>query len=82
MTDTEVDREVRRGALAVSVDNALCQGHARCWHLAPEFFTLDDEGYCDIGTGKPVPVELEGKVLAGVDACPEHALTIDEVREA
>lgn len=77
MTNTEVGAEARRSTLAVSVDRDVCQGHARCWHLAPEFFTLDDEGYCDIGTGKPVPAELEGKVRAGVDACPEHALTIE-----
>lgn len=80
MSDAEVvaTGEAGRTTMKVSVDNALCQGHARCWHLAPEFFTLDDEGYCNIGQGKAVPEGLEDKVRNGVDACPEKAFTIED----
>jgi ferredoxin len=66
-----------RPTLKVSVDASLCQGHARCWHLAPEFFTLDDEGYSNIGENKPVPPGSDKIVRQGVAACPERALTID-----
>jgi ferredoxin len=68
-----------RPTISVSVDNDICQGHARCWHLAPDFFTLDDEGYANIGEGKPVPPGMETLVRSGVDACPEHALTIHDL---
>jgi ferredoxin len=65
--------------LKVSVDNEKCQGHARCWHIAPDFFTLDDEGYSDIGKDKPVPPGTEKVVQQGVAACPENALLVEEV---
>jgi ferredoxin len=63
--------------MRVSVDNDLCTGHARCWAIAPEVFTIDDSGYSDIGTGKEVPPGLEDKASEGVRSCPERALTID-----
>jgi ferredoxin len=79
MSNTEVDAGgTATSTLKVTVDNSLCQGHARCWHIAPEFFTLDEDGYSSIGTGKPVPVGSEEVVRAGVAACPERALTIEE----
>jgi ferredoxin len=73
-TDAASDRIV----YTVSVDNERCQGHARCWQLLPEFFTLDDEGYSNIGENKPVTAEQEAKVRQAVNACPELAFTIHE----
>ena len=64
--------------MRVSVDEGLCSGHARCWSLAPEVFTIDDNGYCNIGEGKRVAPEHEEQARIGVRACPERALTIDE----
>ncbi len=64
--------------MKVSVDNDLCTGHARCWSLAPEVFTIDDDGYSNIGTGKDVPPELEEKAHLGIRSCPERALSIDD----
>lgn len=64
--------------MKVSVDNELCSGHARCWALVPDFFTIDDDGYSNIGTGKEVPEGMEEAVRNGVRNCPEHALTIEE----
>lgn len=76
-TEATANQTAAGSTLRVSVDNSICQGHARCWHLAPEFFTLDDEGYCNIGQGKSVPPGREDEVMAGVRACPEKALHID-----
>jgi ferredoxin len=64
--------------MRVSVDNDKCTGHARCWALAPEVFTVDDVGYSNIGQGKQVPPEREDAARAGAAACPERALTIQE----
>lgn len=64
--------------MKVSVDNDRCTGHARCHHIAPEIFTLDDVGYSDIGTGRPVPPGQEELARQAVLSCPERALTIDE----
>jgi len=62
----------------VSVDNDRCTGHARCNHVAPEVFTLDEVGYSNIGTGRPVPAGQEELARQAVLSCPERALTIDE----
>jgi ferredoxin len=64
--------------MRVSVDNSVCTGHARCYAVAPEVFTIDDGGYSDIGTGKEVPVDLEDKARLGVRACPERALSLED----
>lgn len=60
----------------VSVDSDKCCGHARCTAVAPEVFTMDDDGYCDIGTNKAVPPSLEAAARAGATNCPEQAITI------
>jgi ferredoxin len=62
--------------MRVGVDSNLCSGHARCWALAPEIFTLDDEGYSDIATDREVPPGMEEEARRGVRACPERALYI------
>ncbi len=62
---------------SVSVDNAKCEGHARCWSAAPEFYTLDAEGYSDIGRHKPFAADMEAAVLTGINNCPEAALSVD-----
>ncbi len=50
------DQEVR---MRVHVDGDKCQGHNRCYSLAPELFDVDDLGYAhEIGDGN-VPAELE-----------------------
>jgi len=46
--------------------------------VAPEVFTIDDDGYSNIATGLEVPPTLEDKARTGVAACPERALMIEE----
>lgn len=58
----------------VKVDGGKCQGHARCWALAPQLFHLNDEGYMETSV-IAVPPELEVAARRAVRACPERALT-------
>lgn len=60
--------------MKVSVDNELCEAHAQCNLVDSELFTIDDEGYSDIGHGKPVPAGKENVAEQGVDVCPVMAL--------
>jgi ferredoxin len=60
----------------VAVDADLCQGHARCWDICPEVFSLDDEGYSYVAVGD-IPPELEAKVRQAANNCPERAITVD-----
>lgn len=64
--------------MKVSVDSARCQGHGMCEEVAADSFTLDENGYCSIGTGKPVPAGREDDVRRGVESCPEQALSLQE----
>jgi ferredoxin len=57
------------------VDDDSCRGHATCWSLCPEVFTLTDDGYAVAVEGE-VPAEFEGAVREAVSNCPERAITV------
>jgi ferredoxin len=59
------------------LDTSLCQGHGRCYQLAPEVFDADDDGYCVLKM-TTVPDELMDEASLGVDNCPELALTLEK----
>jgi ferredoxin len=64
--------------MRVRVDQDKCQGHNRCYALAPELFDVDDYGTASaIGDGV-VPPELEEKARLAVANCPEYAITIED----
>jgi len=64
--------------MKVHVDPDRCQGHGRCYALAPELFVPDDLGNSqEIGDGA-VPEGLEDQARLAVANCPEHAITIEE----
>jgi len=60
------------------INSELCQGHGRCYDLAPELFGEDDEGYGQVlGDGTVQPGKERAARLA-VSNCPEHAITLAE----
>jgi len=61
--------------MRVAVDPEVCQGHARCWEICPQVFSLDDEGHSYVSDPE-VPVALEAKARDAVENCPERAITI------
>jgi ferredoxin len=61
--------------LKIVVNQTLCSGHARCAAVAPEVFTLDDDGYIGFAE-KDVPPGLEASARRGARACPERAISI------
>src|SRR5205814_3463658 len=68
-----------RGAVVrVRVDPERCQGHNRCYSLAPELFDVDDYGFASaVGDGTVLP-ELEDKARLAAANCPEFAVLIEE----
>jgi ferredoxin len=62
----------------VHVDPQLCQGHNRCYAIAPELFEVDDEGNATELHGGAVPAALEEKARLAVANCPEYAITLTE----
>jgi ferredoxin len=62
--------------MRVHVDPARCQGHNRCYAIAPELFEIDDLGNAhEIGDGV-VPPGLEEKAQLSAANCPEFAITV------
>ena len=64
--------------MRVHVQPDKCQGHNRCYSIAPELFVVDDLGNAsEIGDGT-VPADLEDKARLAVANCPEFAIVIGE----
>jgi len=64
--------------LRVRVDRERCQGHARCFALAPELFELDQFGNGrERGDGR-VAGPLEAKAWLAKANCPELAVEVIE----
>lgn len=54
-----------------------CQGHNRCYVLAPGLFKVDEYGYASPRTeGGIVPKELEEKARLAMINCPEKAIEL------
>jgi ferredoxin len=64
--------------MRVTVDSEKCQGHNRCFALAPELFDVDDYGTAVVIGDGSVPAELEEKASLAVANCPEFAIGIEE----
>lgn len=63
--------------MKIKVHHEKCQGHARCYALAPDIFQLDDSGYILPGE---IAISTGQEPLAqrGVRSCPERALEVAE----
>ena len=63
--------------MRIVFDNEKCQGHGRCYALAPELFDADDEGYAVVlQAGDLVGDQVAAAQLAA-DNCPEYAITVE-----
>lgn len=62
--------------MKIHVISDKCQGHNRCYAIAPELFDVDDYGYAtEIGDGE-VPAGQESKAELAAANCPEHAIEV------
>lgn len=62
--------------MRVRVDPDLCQGHGRCFSLAPDMFDMDDMGHA-IADGRDVPADREDAVEIARQNCPEYAIEVE-----
>jgi len=62
----------------IYLDSARCQGHGRCYDLAPELFGEDAEGYgLVLGDGIVASGDQAHARLAALN-CPESAIDVVE----
>ncbi len=64
--------------MRVHVDREKCQGHNRCYALAPELFDVDDLGSAFELNDGLVPERLEDQARGAAANCPEYAISISE----
>jgi ferredoxin len=61
----------------LSVDDSQCQGHGRCYRLAPDLLGCDDEGYVSIRDQFiEVPEDQLEAAEEAAGTCPEGAITL------
>jgi ferredoxin len=64
----------------VQVDPQKCQGHNRCYAIAPGLFDLDDVGASTEAGHGVVPAELVQAARRAEANCPEYAVSVTEIR--
>jgi len=62
--------------MRISFNREACQGHGRCYSLAPAVFDADDEGYAILLISGDVPDEHQAAAQLAADNCPEYAIEI------
>jgi ferredoxin len=61
----------------IYVDADQCTGHGRCYTVAPDLLTPDDEGYVSIrGQALEVPQDQLEFAEDAEGTCPEGAITL------
>ncbi|HEX3516596.1 MAG TPA: TetR family transcriptional regulator [Trebonia sp.] len=68
----------RSNAVKVQINPELCQGHGRCYDLAPDLFGDDDEGYGRVLGDGDVPPGKEHEARLAESNCPERAIDVVE----
>ena len=64
--------------MRIVLESDKCQGHNRCYALAPELFDVDDYGQSVLLVDGDIPVELVDKARLAAANCPEFAIKIVE----
>lgn len=64
--------------MRIELDASRCQGHNRCYLLAPELFDVDDYGQAVVVGDGVVPPRLHDKARLAEANCPEFAIRLRE----
>ena len=63
--------------MKLTVDGKNCMGHGRCYLLAPDLLTDDDEGFVTIRDQTiDVPADQAEAAEEAAGTCPEQAITL------
>jgi ferredoxin len=62
----------------MQIDPGLCQGHGRCYDLAPALFGEDEEGYGRVLGDGTVPPQMHVDACRAALNCPERAIELTE----
>jgi ferredoxin len=62
----------------LQINPDVCQGHGRCYDLAPDLFGDDEEGFGQVLGDGIVPSDKEREARLAVANCPERAIELLE----
>jgi ferredoxin len=65
------------GVIKASIDWDECAGHGICARVAPEIFSVDEQGNSDVLVDE-VPPELRAKAMLAMHQCPTNAISVWE----
>jgi ferredoxin len=61
----------------IVVDHQSCQGHGRCYEIAPEVFGADDDGHVILLAPGGQAADAAERAVLAVRNCPERALSVE-----
>ena len=61
----------------LEIDASRCEGHGRCYDIAPDVFESDDYGHGSVITGVDPAAVDHKRLLEVVRQCPERAVTFE-----
>ncbi|MBV8386606.1 MAG: ferredoxin [Acidimicrobiia bacterium] len=64
--------------MRISIDAQRCEGHGRCYSLAPALVEPDDIGNGSVLGDGTVPPDQEGNARQAEANCPERAVILEE----
>ena len=65
--------------MRLAVDANECTGHGRCYSVAPDLLTFDDEGYVTVrGDSIEVPADQAAAAEEAAGSCPEGAISLTD----
>jgi ferredoxin len=64
--------------MRVTIDESRCQGHGRCFSIAPDLFESDDLGNGVVLRDGTVAPDQERQARLAVANCPEGAVSVEE----
>ena len=63
--------------MRVTIDPELCQGHLRCFAVAPDLFEVDHIGHA-LAPDREISREEFDLARSAASSCPERAIRIEE----
>lgn len=66
--------DLKEHEVKLLVDEERCQGHGRCYAIAPDLFEITDDYGHAAAVEAEVPDDLTEDAKDAVDSCPERAI--------
>ncbi len=66
------------GVVKIAIDSERCEGHGRCYSLAPKLVEPDDLGNGRVIGDGTVPADQEDNARQAEGNCPERAVLLEE----